>query len=76
LARAVQLAPDHPENRILWIEFLAQHHEKASAVEEFKSLKGILPEARVRLSGDDWKATWKTWEARMETLEARLGVQP
>lgn len=76
LARAVQLAPDHPENRILWIEFLAQRHEKASAVEEFKSLKGILPEARVRLSGDDWKATWKTWEARMETLEARLGVQP
>jgi len=35
-----------------------------------------LPEARIRLSGDDWKATWKTWEARMETLEARLGVQP
>ena len=76
LARAVQLAPDHPENRILWIEFLVQRHEKAAAVEEFKSLQGILPDARIRLSGDDWKAAWKTWEARLETLEARLGVQP
>ena len=74
LARAVQLAPDHPENRILWIEFLVQRNENAAAVEEFKSLKGILPDARIRLSGSDWEATWKTWEARMTALQSRLGV--
>ena len=73
LARAVQLAPDHPENRILWIEFLVQRHENATAVEEFKSLKGILPDARIRLSGSDWEAAWKTWEARMTSLQSRLG---
>ena len=74
LARAVQLAPDHPENRILWIEFLVQRHENAAAVEEFKSLKGILPEARIRLSGSDWEVAWKTWEARMTALQSRLEV--
>ena len=76
LARAVELAPNHPENRILWIEFLIQRGEKATAAEEFKALKQILPDARIRLSGEEWEATWKTWEARMDTLQARLGVHP
>lgn len=76
LARAVQLAPDHPENRILWIEFLIERGEKAMAAEEFKALKKILPDARIRLSGEEWEATWKTWEARTDTLQVRLGVHP
>jgi hypothetical protein len=76
LARAVQLAPDHPENRILWVEFLIQHGEKATAAEEFKVLQKILTDARIRLFGDEWEATWKTWEARTETLRARLEAHP
>jgi tetratricopeptide (TPR) repeat protein len=76
LARAVELAPDHPENRILWIEFLIQRGEKATAAEEFKTLKTILPDARIRLRGDAWEETWKTWESRTETLQSRLGVHP
>ncbi len=76
LARAVQLAPDHPENRILWIEFLIQRGEKSTAAEEFKTLKKILPDARIRLRGDAWEDTWKTWERRTETLQALLEVHP
>jgi hypothetical protein len=76
LARAVQLAPDHPENRILWVEFLIQRGEKATAAEEFKVLQKILTDARIRLVGDEWEATWKTWETRTEILQTRLGVNP
>ncbi len=72
LARAVALAPDYPENSLQWIEFLVQRGEKEAAVEAFNGLEARIPEARKRLAGESWVATWKLWDARTEVLRGRL----
>jgi hypothetical protein len=68
----VALAPDYPENSLQWIEFLVQRGEKEAAVEAFNGLEARIPEARKRLTGESWVATWKLWDARTEALRGRL----
>lgn len=72
LARAVALAPDYPENSLQWIEFLIQRGEKEAAIEAFKMLEARIPEARQRLTGESWAATWKLWDAQIEVFRGRL----
>lgn len=72
LARAVALAPGYPENSLQWIEFLIQRGEKEAAIEAFKVLEPRIPEARQRLTGESWAATWKLWDAQIEVVRGRL----
>lgn len=73
LARAVEVAPGYPENRLQWIEFLLQRGEADEARKGFQAMQGILPEARSRFSGPSWEGAWRSWESRITALEKRLG---
>lgn len=73
LARAVEVAPGYPENRLQWVEFLLQRGETGEARKGFQAMLGTVPEARSRFSGPAWEGAWKSWESRITALEKRLG---
>lgn len=74
LARAVELAPGYPENRLQWIEFLVRDGDTDAARREFAALKSLLPTARDSFQGEHWTGSWSAWNARIASLETRLLV--
>ena len=68
LLKAIQLAPDYPENRLNFAEACLKWSDHHLAKRELKALDEIVPRARVKLSGADWEANWMDWEARLQQL--------
>ena len=75
LARAVELAPDHPENRLYFAEQLVRWGDREAARNQLASLEKLLPDARRRLTGPDWEPAWVAWDARLATLRERLSTR-
>jgi hypothetical protein len=74
LERAATTAPEYPENRLQWIEYLSRNDEADVARREYGSLQNQLPEARRRLVGERWTSSWKDWDTRIRALGKRLAV--
>jgi tetratricopeptide (TPR) repeat protein len=62
--RALKLSPDYPGNRLNLIEAELKWDEKKDAAAGLEALDQLWPEARKKLAGDDWAASWAEWEAR------------
>lgn len=75
LSRAVEMAPEYPENRLLWIGFLLDRGEQEAAAEAFRSLEARLPEARTRFKGETWDSSWKQWDLQIEAFRAKLATR-
>ena len=76
LAKAVELAPDHPGNRLEWIEYLERDGDTEAARREFQALRAQLPAARERFQGEAWAAAWDAWQGRIDVLEKRWRARP
>ena len=74
LLRAVQLAPDYPENRLNLMEAYLKWDETASARRQLKALDQLLPAARKKFSGDEWASSWVDWEKRLKEAREKLQV--
>ena len=72
LSRALELAPDYPENRLNWIEANLQWREMEIVRREMAALEAGLGRARAQLSGDDWEAAWADWDERLQKIRAKL----
>jgi tetratricopeptide (TPR) repeat protein len=72
LHKAVELAPDYPENRLNLIESLLKWGDKNGAIVQYKALEGSWESARKTLAEDKWKPAWADWEARRERVAKRL----
>jgi tetratricopeptide (TPR) repeat protein len=72
LARAVELDPVHPENRLHFAEQLVRWGDREAARQQLSELDELLPAARTRLVGPDWDAAWQSWENRLRLLRERL----
>jgi tetratricopeptide (TPR) repeat protein len=72
LSRAVELAPDYPENRLNLIEALLKWGGHADAGKEFKALEKLWRGAKEKLSGDDWAASWLDWEKRFAAAKKKI----
>ncbi len=72
LERAVQLAPDYPENRLALVEGLLKWGNRDSAERELKAAEQIWPAARARLSGPAWTTNWTDWDGRLQKLKHRI----
>jgi tetratricopeptide (TPR) repeat protein len=68
LTRAVELAPDFPENRLNLLEALLRWNETKAADEQRASLALLLPRARKQFAGDAWAANRANWENRWRAL--------
>ena len=66
LQRAVELAPDYPENRLGLIEAYLKWGEREAAGRQLKAIEEVWPGARGEFVGAAWVASWADWEARLK----------
>ncbi len=69
LEAAVELRPDFPENRICLAEAYAEWGETKALEQQLKAIDSLMPKARVQLTGEQWTASWKDWQMRLNKLE-------
>lgn len=72
LKRAVELAPEYPGNRLNLGEAYLKWGEFNAALHEINALEESWPEAREKLSGENWAASWWEWERRLKTAKKRI----
>ena len=73
LERAVELAPDFPENRLNLAEAGAKWREKKMLQRELDALEKLWPAARTNFTGADWETAWADWQKRYDKLRAGAG---
>ena len=71
LLRAVELAPELPENHLILIETWVMWKDKKALQRDLDALAAILPKARKQFTGDDWAAQWDDWERRWKEVQAK-----
>ena len=76
LQRAVELAPQYPENRLNLIEAFLKWGDRTGAHRELPTLEGIWPGARTNFAGVAWAASWADWEARLKQVRKKVGESP
>lgn len=72
LQKAVELAPDFPENRLNLIEAYLQWGEMSAARRELGILQRGLPDAKAKFSGVRWEFAWEDWTGRLNKVQKRL----
>lgn len=76
LQRAVELAPDFPENRLNLIETLLKWGDHEEAKRELKALEKFWPDAQKQFTGELWAANWPDWNLRLNKARAKAGENP
>ncbi len=66
LQRAVELAPDFPENRLNLMEAYLKWADNNGATHELKVLEKLWPKAQTNFTGEAWAASWSDWEVRLK----------
>jgi tetratricopeptide (TPR) repeat protein len=72
LERAVQLAPDYPENHLNLVESRLQWNDRPDAKNELKKLDALWPSAQTNLVGEAWESSWTDWSNRCEAARKQL----
>jgi len=72
LQRAVELAPEFPENRLSLAEARLTWRDRDGARRELDALEAGLTKAREQFAGDAWGAAWIDWDLRMQKLRNQL----
>ena len=72
LKRAVELAPQYPENWLALIEAYFNWGERTGAYRELQTLEGIWPAARTNFVGAAWAGSWAGWEPRLKKLKKKI----
>jgi tetratricopeptide (TPR) repeat protein len=71
LLKAVELAPDYPDNQISLIESLLQWGELRNARTAVSDAEPYLRQARLKLMGERWRQTWRDWDERWEKIRRK-----
>lgn len=72
LARAVELVPNYPENRLELIDAYLKWNDRPAARRELESLEKVLPAARQQFKGSAWAPNWREWDARIDGLKKKV----
>ena len=72
LRRAVQLAPDFPDNRLNLLEALVKWGEYDEARRELSAIEELWPKARERFTGPAWAGDWANWEQELKRLKKKV----
>ena len=76
LQRAVELAPDYPENRLNLIESEIKWNERKAARRDLMALEAGWDTAKRKFAGPRWASSWQDWQARLESAQRVLGESP
>lgn len=71
LLRAIELAPDYPDNRLNLAEGYLKWSDRNGACRELKALEELWPKARTNLVGAAWSSSWVDWEQRLRQLKKK-----
>jgi hypothetical protein len=72
LQRAVDLAPELPENRLNLIEAFLKWGDRTPAAREFKALEDFWPEAHKKFAGIEWTSSWNDWNVRFAVAKKKI----
>ena len=72
LRRAIELAPEYPENRLNLVESYLKWGDRNEAKREFGGLEDIWPKARAKLTGPEWASSWNDWEGRLDAVKKKI----
>ena len=72
LARAVEVAPDFPENRLNLIESCLHWNDRNGARREFKALEELWERALKTFSGPEWACSWADWKKRFAQVKRKI----
>lgn len=70
--RAVEVAPQFPENHLNLIESLLKWGDKPGALRALHALDELWPKALVEFKGEAWESSWLDWQDRLNKVKARL----
>lgn len=76
LERAVALVPIHPGNRLALADAHLKWREPEAARLQLDALDRDWAANRLRLSGPQWEADWRVWQARRNAIAARFKLPP
>jgi Tetratricopeptide repeat len=74
LQQALKLSPGYPDNHLNLIEAQLKWGDKKAAIAGLKALDEIWPEAREKLTGDEWAPDWADWTKRREAAQKKAGA--
>ena len=72
LQRAVELAPEFPENRLNLAEARVRWRDLEGARRELDALEARLNHAQAQFTGEAWSTAWADWERRLQKLRPQL----
>jgi len=71
LLKAIELAPDYPDNQISHIESLLQWGELRNARTAVSDAEPYMRQARLKLMGERWRPSWRDWDERWEKIRRK-----
>lgn len=72
LDAAVARAPGYFENRLNRLETRIRWHQRQEALEDYRALVALLPEARRRFTGLRWAWSWEDWTRRWARAKEQI----
>ena len=67
--RAVQLAPNYPENHLNLLEAYLKWGEKNLLQHELKATEDLWPKAQEEFAQEKWERSWADWEKRWKKIQ-------
>lgn len=72
LAKAVELAPEFPDNHLCYMEALAKWHDWKTLTEKLGEYRAIVPAAKAKFTGPEWGYEWHDWTRREKVIVGKL----
>jgi SAM-dependent methyltransferase len=72
LEKALEIAPEDPDNHLSYLEALVKWKEWKLATEKLSDYKAMLPAAKQKFTGPDWNYEWHDWTKREQTIQAKI----
>jgi tetratricopeptide (TPR) repeat protein len=73
LERALELAPEFPDNHLNLLEAYLKWDYRNEAAREWDDLQKMWPGAQKKFAGEEWTISWLDWNKRLGFVRKRLG---
>lgn len=75
LQKAVEVAPDYPENWLSLLESYLSWGDKEKVASQLGTAEGKLQAARQQLAGPNWEWAWQDWDRRWQKIKSRAAAK-
>ena len=72
LEKAVEIAPEFPENHICYMEALVKWKEWKTLTDALADYQSALSKAKEKFTGPDWAYEWYDWGRREKLVQMRI----